>query len=385
MTAPTWLGATGFTQLQVAAIQASCTGFVDASEGSVTLAYVQGVNGAALWLQGEVADTLTLTRAATSNGLDLDSWMADWFFTRLPAIPSAGPVTFSSFTPTTQRIIPAGNAPGGAAPLGGVISTGPGGTQFYVTVDTTNAAYSAVAQGYVMAPSVASVTVPVQAVIAGTGGNVLANTITSFVQPISGVDTVTNAAGFTTGMAAEVDAAFRARFALYLASLRRATDNALQYAVESIQQGTVAVILPNETYAGTTQYGFVTVVVDNGTGTPPSSLITAASAAILNTIAASVNYGVFAPTVVTVTVACTVVSTNTSLHGADITAATAAVQNYINTLPIGASLIRVRLFQVIFDSSSNINDVTILYVNSGTSDITASAVTVIKCGSCVVS
>ena len=39
-----------------------------------------------LWMQWLILQVLQCTRAATSNGPDLDSWMADMTLTRLPAV-----------------------------------------------------------------------------------------------------------------------------------------------------------------------------------------------------------------------------------------------------------------------------------------------------------
>lgn len=382
MPVPAWLGKDDFTALQAAAIQGASTPQpVDLSEGSVALALTDGVTGVALWLQGEVATTLALTRAATSNGPDLDSWFADWFFSRLPAVAATGQVTMTRNQNTTQVVILASNPANSA-----IVSTGPGGQTYLVTVDTTNPAYNPALGGYVLAANGASsVTVPIQAQVAGTSGNALANTIQSFFTTVVGIDSVTNASALTNGLNAEPDPAYRARFALYLASLRLGTALAIQYAVQSIQQGVVCVVLPNQLYNGSTQYGFVTVVVDNGTGSPPSSLLTAASAQVLATIAEGMSFAVNAPTVVTANVSCTVVSINSNQHAADIMAAEAALQNYINALPIGASLPFARLYQVVFDSSANISGVTGLLLNSGTSDLSATVVEVIKAGMITVS
>ncbi|MGC8035647.1 baseplate J/gp47 family protein, partial [Salmonella enterica] len=68
-----------------------------------------------------------------------------------------------------------------------------------MTADTTNAAYDASQGGYVLANGISSVTVPIQAVTAGVAGNVTAGSINTIAQAITGIDTVTNAAGLTNG------------------------------------------------------------------------------------------------------------------------------------------------------------------------------------------
>ncbi|MGC8030527.1 baseplate J/gp47 family protein, partial [Salmonella enterica] len=74
-----------------------------------------------------------------------------------------------------------------------------------------------------------SVTVPIQAVTAGVAGNVTAGSINTIAQAITGIDTVTNAAGLTNGEDAELDADFRARFIHYINSLSKATKAAVLY------------------------------------------------------------------------------------------------------------------------------------------------------------
>jgi uncharacterized phage protein gp47/JayE len=372
-----WLGRTTAERQFVAAVQASANANVDASQGSFTLALGQAAIGAFLWLQGLIAKVVLLVRAATSTGSDLDSWFADWFFTRLAAVSATGLATFSRATTTQPATVSAGQQ----------ISTGPNGTLFFVTIDTTNAAWNATANGYVINSGISSVTVPISAVTAGSAGNVLANTITSFVSPIPGIDTVTNAAALTNGADAETDQAFRARFQLYLAGLRRGTVLAIKSAVANLQQGVLCTVLENVRPDLSTDSGYLTVLVDDGTGTPPTSLITNAFTAIDAVRAAGIRFAAVAPTVQTNTVSCTVVSqTNTTVaHAADVAAATAAITNYINSLLPGATLYWARLWQVAFNASPNIIDVTGLLLNGATADVTANAVTENKAGTVTVS
>lgn len=371
-----WLGKTSAVRQFVAAVQAAASAAVDASEGSITLALGQAATGAFLWLQALVAKVLLLTRAATSKGSDLDTWMADYFFTRLPAVPAVGQVTFSRLTPTLQAVVPIGQG----------IATGPGGIQYIVTTELTNSAYSSALGGYVLAPATASVTVPIQAVSAGSAGNVLANTITSFVSPISGVDAVTNASALATGLDAESDPAFIVRFALYILGLRRATVSAIEGAVLSTRQGLTCIVLENkDTDCTTTDNGFVTVIVDDGTGTPSATTINNASLAVDAVRAAGVRFGVIGPTIQTNVIVLTVVSLNSGGHAADILAAAAAITAYVNGLPAGGALIWARLYQVAFDSSSNIIDITGLLVNGSNVDVTAALPHINKIASVTVS
>jgi hypothetical protein len=70
---------------QVAVVQAAAqpTAVLDFSIGSVLRALAEGSAWLGLWLQGLILQVLTLTRASTSNGPDLDSWMQDFTLSRI--------------------------------------------------------------------------------------------------------------------------------------------------------------------------------------------------------------------------------------------------------------------------------------------------------------
>jgi uncharacterized phage protein gp47/JayE len=367
----TWGGITFFTQQQVAAVQGQATSApVDASQGSVTLALVEATNGVALWLQAQTIATVLLTRASTSTGPDLDTWMADWNFTRLSAVAATGYCTFGRFTTTGTALVPVGT----------IITSSIGGPQFQVIADSTNTAYSSAKNGYPMAAGIGSVVATVQAVTAGTAGNAAANTITYFQAPVSGVDTVNNPTALTSGQNAELDAAFRSRFILYIQSLREATINALYYWILSIQSGLTANIVEGYTSGGTPDPGFFYAVVDDGSGNPPTSLVTAASLVVNAHRAAGISYAVYGPSILTVNVSATITTATNTSHSAAVAAATAAVQAYLNTVPVGATLSYARLYQVIFDASTSITDATNLLLNGGSGDIVPTGLQVVKYG-----
>src|SRR5574340_85330 len=145
----------------VTAIQGGARTLVDLTVGSILRAVVEANAAVVLWLQGLILQLLATTRAATSNGSDLDTWVADYGLTRLPAVAATGQVSFSRFTATQQAVVP----------IGSTVQTGDGSQQYSVTIDTANAAYSAALGGYVLAAGVSSVSVPVAAAKAGAAGN----------------------------------------------------------------------------------------------------------------------------------------------------------------------------------------------------------------------
>ncbi|MGA4020407.1 baseplate J/gp47 family protein [Ralstonia nicotianae] len=360
---------------QVSTIQGYAKVLVDLTVGSILRAIVEANAAVVIWLQGLIMQVLAITRAATSSGADLDSWVADFGVTRLAAVAATGTVTFSRFT-TTQQVV---------VPTTAVAQTADGTQQFNVVIDTTNAAYNAALGGYVIAAGVASVSVPVKAVTAGAAGNAVAGSVSTIVGAISGIDTVTNAAAFTNGVDAESDTALRMRFIAYVASLSsKATKAGIGYAITSLQQGLVYSLTENQTYGGATQNGYFFVVVDDGTGNPPSTLLSSVANAIDAARPFTSSFGVFAPVVVNASVAMTA----TIASGYDPVATKAlvvtALKSYINALQLGWTLPYSRLTQVAYDASPGVINITGVTLNGGAADLAATNLQVIKWSSVTV-
>lgn len=357
----------------VTAIQSLASALINLTIGSVLRAIVEANAAVILWLQGLITYVLTLTRFATSKGTDADSWGADFGFTRLPAAKASGNVTFSRFTNTAQAVIP----------FGALLQTTDGTQTFIVATDPTNAAYNLGLGGYVIAAGVSSLTVPVTAVNAGTQGNVLANSIASIGQGISGVDTVTNASAFVNGIDAETDAAYVARFPLFLASLSKSTKAAVTAAVKSVQQNLQLTITENADHDGTYDPGFFWVTVDDGSGAPSAGLLASVGSAIEAVRALGIRYAVFAPVVITANVSMTITSATGLTHATVVGNVGVALQNFINTLPLGVGLPYTQLASIAYDVAG-VTNVSAILLNSGTSDLTATAQNTIKCGTVTV-
>jgi len=360
---------------QVTAMQAKAAGLVDLAIGSILRALAESNAGVAMWLQQLIVNLLVTTRAATCSGDDLDSWMADFSFTRLSAVQATGQVTFSRFTATNQALIP----------VGAQVTT-TDGTQIYsVVVNTTSAAYSASLAGYVIAAGVSSLTVPVQANTAGTAGNAQAGTITVISGSIQYIDTVTNSTTFVNGEDAEADADFRARFVLWIASLSKATKAAIGYALSSMQSGVTYTLTENYAYNGTAQPGYFYAVVDDGSGAPSSTFISQAYAAIEAVRGFTVTFGVFPPSVLTANVTLVITTDSTGNHATIVALVQAAIQEYIASLSLGQLLAYTQLAKVAYSASPLVTNVTSLTLNSGTADLAASAKQVIRAGTISVS
>lgn len=361
-------------QNMATSVQQKAKVLVDFTVGSVTRAVVEATAQVVIWLEGLILLLLQATRAATSSGADLDSWMLDYGLTRLAATASTGQVTFSRFTPTYQAVIPVGT----------VIQTADGTQQFTVIADTNQTAYNAALGGYVIAAGIGSAVATVQAVNTGSVTNVLANTITTLTQAVQYVDTVTNAAGFTNGADAETDGAFRVRFITYINGLSKATKTAIGNAILAVKQGISYVLVENQTYGGVSQPGYFYAVVDDGTGSPPSTLLSSVANAIDAVRPLCSTFAVFAPVVVTANVAMTITTAAGYSHSAVVALVQAALQSYINSLTIGQTLSYTRLAQVAYDASPGVTNVTGTTLNSGTADLAATNQQIVKYGTVAV-
>jgi uncharacterized phage protein gp47/JayE len=351
-------------QGEVAAAQAVAPQLTQVSSGSVAYALFQGFASVCLWLQWLIAQVLSMTRLATSQGADVDSFVGDFGLARLPATSATGSVTFSRYsTSGTALVVP-----------GAQVKTADGSQPFVVTTDTTNAAWNATLGGYVVANGVGSVTVPVQAANAGTQGNVQAATITLIASAIPGIDTVTNASAFTNALNAETDAALRARFAAYIQALSKSTLAAIGYAVESVEQGLSYVI--QEGAPGTAA---VTVTVDDGSGTPSSTLLSNVATSIAAVRAAGVEVVVQGPSVTDTTVAFTLNVTAGTSKPAAVALITPALLAYVDALPVGVSLaVSNVIAQAYAAAPGMVGSIEALLLNGGSADINPGATGVVK-------
>ena len=362
-------------QNMVAAVQGKAAQLLDLSVGSTLRAVLEANASIALWIQWLILLVLQTTRAATSNGADLDTWMADFTLTRLPASAASGIVTFSRFTATSAALIQAG----------ALVRTADGAQSFSVAAVTTSPAWNAALSGYVIPAGTASLDVPVTAVVPGSAGDVQAGSVSQLATAISGVDTVSNAAPFTGGLDAESDAAFRARFANFIESRSRATPVAVGYAISSIQQGLQYTIAENADPQGDYVPGSFVVTVDDGTGTPPTSLLQTVGTAIEAVRPVGSVFTVRAPDVLTAAVSMLITVAPGVVKSQIVGPVAAAVTAYIHALPIGAPLAWSRLAQLAYAASGAVTNVTGVVLNGGTADLVPDATGVIKAASVAVS
>jgi uncharacterized phage protein gp47/JayE len=367
-----------FTQLVTdfaTSVQARASALADFSVGSVLRALAETMASVVVWLEGLILLLLATTRASTSSGPDLDTWMADYNFFRLPAAQASGLVSFARFTATAQAVVP----------IGAVVQTADGSLRYLVVIDTTNAAYNAALGGYVIPAGAASLSIPVLATDPGSAWNVIAGAISVLAQAVQYVDTVSNPLAFTSGADAETDSAFRARFVTYIASLSRATKTAILSAILSLKVGASAALVENADYNGTYHPGFFYAVVDDGSGNPGSTFLASASNAIDAVRPFTVAFAVFAPATLTANVTMSAVIGSGYDPVATKATIRSAVLAYLAGLSLGQSLNYTRLVQIAYEASPGVTNITGLTVNGGTSDLVASAQQRILAGTVTVS
>lgn len=367
---------TTMVQNMAASAQGACAQLLDLTVGSVIRAILEATSSVGLWLQYLILVVLQGTRLATSTGTQCDTFGADFGFTRLPATYASGSATFSRFVATSAALIPAING----TTLGAQVRTADGTQTFNVTIDTTNALWNAAMNGYLIPAGTLSATVPVIAVNSGTQGNILAGAINLIVGAISGVDTITNADAFANGVNAETDAAFKTRFANYIATRALATVAAIQYAISSIAQNLTSTIAEFVNTAGAYTPGMFVVYADDGTGNPSSAILQTISTAVNATRACGIQYAVQGPSKLTANVAFTLTVGAGVIKANILASVEAAVASYINSLPMGASLPYSKVAQIIYGSNSGITNVIGLLVNGATADLGGAASQVVRAG-----
>ena len=304
---------------------------------------------------------LQTTRAATSTGVDLDSWMADFSLSRLPAATASGTATFSRFSST-----------GGAfVPVGTTIKTQDGSVSFLVAIDLTNPAWQPTLNAYSLAPGVMSINLPITAATPGLSGNVLSNTITILASAVPGIDTITNELATNGGGEPETDAAFRIRFTNFFATRSRATTDAIGYAISQVSPNLNYVIQENVDGSGNSQLGNMLVVIDDGSGSLADGLLSSLSYAIGAVRPVGTTFSIQPPQIIQVQVSLSVVfppgiSVTTIQNQVQL-----AIENYISKLPIGSTLSVTRISQLVYQTESRIINVSNVNLNGQLTDLLA--------------
>ncbi len=346
---------TSLVSVSAAAVQGACSQLIDFTVGSVARALMEANATVALWLQWLVLQVLALTRASTSAGTDLDSWMADFSFVRLGATSATGQVTFTRYTTGSTALLLSGAQ----------VKTLDTTQTFTVLPDPSNVTgfWNATAGGYQVTGAATSLVALVQAANPGMQGNVVAGAIGLLASAVP-FDTVTNTAAFTNGLNAETDAAFRTRFALYINSRSLGTAGAIQAAVAGVQQGISSYLAPSAPYSGAT-----TIYVDDGSGGTPSVTIAAINQAVQTVKAEGTSLFVLQAPVLGANIDVAFTSAAGYVHGTQAGAIASAVAALVGSLPVGAPLSFVQLASAVSMATPGIVSVPTLTVNGVQGDL----------------
>ena len=348
-------------QTIAAGIQGRAAALIDFSTGSPLRAIAEAVAGVGLWLQALALQVVQAARLSTASGADVDSFVADFGLTRLSASYSTGYVTFSRFTAAATSPF---------VPVGATVQTADGTQTFVVVADAANPAYSTDLNGFSMTQSVATLTVLVTAANAGPAANALAGAVSTMTSPITGIDTVVNGAPFTGGALAETDAALKARFSLYILGLSRGNLYGVGSALANLNVAIGYTVTDGRSYSGDSAPGYFFCVVDDGSGTPSSTFLAAATAAVKAVKPLGVQFAVYTPALTTANVSMILTTAPGYSHLIVVAQASSLIASNIASLGLGASLPYGLLYAWAF-SVAGVVDVQAVTLNSGTSDIAA--------------
>ena len=326
----------------------------------------------AVYLQGLVYDLIEYARASTATGSDLDSWLADFGYTRPQGSAATAVVTFSTATG-----LPAAAAIpilAGTTVLTGPITVGPSTTptNYAFTVSAVQAAGVL----FQISAGQASVTLNCTAVAIGSIYNFIPSTTAlNFQIPVSGAGNPV-LVSVSGGVDSASDAQARADFVNFIQSLSSATKaaiiTAIQDASASLIYGTNFVLTDANLNAGTTPggpiplcpTGMIYVIIANPSNLAGGYDSTSANAqAALNAVLSAEAFGINAAVydcayyvIFSIYIAMSVSSGACVAAGISTSQvqalATTAITNYINNLGIGQSIVWSTLIQLLRNVSA---------------------------------
>jgi uncharacterized phage protein gp47/JayE len=331
----------------------------DVTEGSVELAFAEATAGNDIALQNIAYYVYNVARLGTSEGPDVDSFVGDFGLSRDPA--TYGTVLVTLGRNLTTSVV--------HEPLGALVSTTIGAVQFQLVADTSLSAYDIATGDYVFNIGQNSIIVRVQALIAGSSGNVPAGAINKVVSGLVGVATVTNPSACDNGSDEETDDELKTRFLLFISSLSKACKTAIEEAIDSVQVGLTYQLIEYQMFDGTPFAGF-TAVVDDGSGAISPTLLGSRGVAgnsIYNAIdavrALGISFEVHAPTNVVVNYSAMITPAPGYTRAAVVAAVTSSLTSYTNTLGVGVPVSLVDAANAI--GSTQINGINCVFAYTG--------------------
>lgn len=366
MASPSLQNFTTLVQSMGVVVQASYKGFTSWASGSPLRAIIEGCASCALWLQYLVLTALTATRLTTSSGSDVDSFLAQFNQARIGGTAAAVSLTFTSLNPT---------ATSGVIPVGALATSSDGTIQFAVIADTTNGAWDAAQSAYVRPVGTASVTVPAECTEVGTVGNVAAGIMNLLGSQLVGIDTVTNSVAAGGGTDGETDPEAKARFALWVKGLARATRASIESAIGNTGLNVSYSITEGVDASGAARDGYFLIRVNAGSTVVPPATIAAIYAAVDAVRAFGISFAVIAASVTVANVVMEVTfaaATTSAAKASIISAIEAAVVADIDATAVDAGYAVSRLFYLaIANGDAQVVAVPLATINGAAVDIPA--------------
>lgn len=329
----------------ISGIQGRASKLINFSIGSTLRAVVEGYAGLFLWFQALVLQLLTATRLSTSSGTDVDTFTVDFMppiagsqtatlpngSPRLGAQAASGIATYSRFTAASVTCF---------IPVGATLTTTDGNqTQFVVTADPTFGTYQlGPPDGYLLASNVASIDVPVEAVVPGTTGNIALGALSVMTSPITGIDTVINNAKFFNGADFESDNSLKSRFSAYILGLSRGDYFGLASSILGVGETVQWTLTEGYNFDGSYHPGFFFVVADDGSGAPSPAFLALVAAAAQAVRPLSVQCSVYPPVRLTANVSMQLTTLTGYDHNTVVAQVAALVTFNINSLGLGVPL-----------------------------------------------
>lgn len=367
-----------FVADEIAAINAQLPGSFQFPVGSYTRATVEAHARIGIWQESNIELVFSSIRLATSIGTAVDTFLADYGLSRLPAVSASGDITFSSNTFTSDRFVNVGQT---VSQINNICS-------YAVVADSTNSNFDPDTQQYKIPAGTQSLPFPVLAVTPGIIGNCVAGAINVINSPIVGIDTVTNIVEFSNGVDAQTDPQARAYFLTYINSLSRATESAWDFAVESVDGVKEFTVQENVNYPSLSiDLGRGFAVVDDGTGTPNPTLIAKVLASVALYRGLAIRFDVYGPVPITINITATLTIPAGYTNPGFSTIITTALQVYLQAIPFGGTVfysqVLYQIYNAIVNSSSNFItnpslidgfNVSNLLVNGATADVTTTVI-----------
>jgi hypothetical protein len=349
-------------QRMSAAVQNSASQLIDLSAGSMLRAILEANASIGLWIQWLIVQTLRMTRASTSVGEDLDTWMADFLLERQPAAAARGTATFSRLLTGTTLLIPGGIT----------VKASTDNVTFTALSDIGHAAWQANLNGYIVQIGVSTIDLPVVAQSPGAHGNVAAGSISVLASVVPGLDFVSNTYALSGGCDAESDSQFRSRFRDYINSRSQATATAIDYAVRSLQQNLRYKVVENCDATASWMPGHFLVIAGDGAGHLSPTLRSNIYQVIDGVRPIGSNFAVRAADVVSVNVVIALVAGGSAVDPATASAVKSAVSDYIDLLGIGCTLSTTRVVEAAYRSGHLLGNISGVSINGSAADLTGS-------------